>query len=172
MGKEVKMLAMFDTYAYRTPHYDAYFVKFYKKARFFKDKVIYNLSSKNNVKDTLSYKKTTLTRRLKRVYWRLRHGKEQKQEGFFGYSNRIDEMNNYAEKLYQLKPYNVTVDVFRANDRTFYMDDFENLGWKQYALNGVRVHPIPGEHNTIFKAPNDKIFARVLQDCLDEAAKR
>ena len=81
-------------------------------------------------------------------------------------------MNNYAEKRYQLKPYNITVEVFRAENRTFYMDDFEFLGWQTYALNGVNVHRIPGEHNTIFKAPNDKIFARVLQKCLDDAAKR
>jgi hypothetical protein len=49
------------------------------------------------------------------------------------------------------------------------MDDFENLGWKPYALKGVNIHKIPGEHNTIFKAPNDKIFASILQKCLDEA---
>jgi thioesterase domain-containing protein len=52
------------------------------------------------------------------------------------------------------------------------MDDFEYLGWRPYALQGVNVHPIPGEHNSIFKAPNDKIFAKILQNCLDKAAKK
>jgi hypothetical protein len=52
------------------------------------------------------------------------------------------------------------------------MDDFEFLGWKPYALKGVNIHRIPGEHNTIFKAPNDKIFAEVLQKCLDDAVKK
>ena len=47
---------------------------------------------------------------------------------FFGYSNKIDEMNQYAEKRYQLKPLNIAVEVFRAEHRTFYMDDFEHLG--------------------------------------------
>jgi thioesterase domain-containing protein len=52
------------------------------------------------------------------------------------------------------------------------MDDFEYLGWRPYALQGVNVHAIPGEHNSIFKAPNDKIFAKILQNCLDKAAKK
>ncbi|ASU33868.1 thioesterase domain-containing protein [Mucilaginibacter xinganensis] len=102
----------------------------------------------------------------------IRYGKEQNQEGFFGYSNKIDEMNNFAEKRYQLTPYNIAVDVFRAENKTFYMDDFEYLGWKPYALKGVNIHKIPGEHNTIFKSPNDKVFAKVLQKCLDDAVKR
>jgi len=172
LGKEVKILAMFDTYAYRSPHYDPYLIKLVKRARFFKDKMAYALSSSENVKEMISDKKVSLNRRLKRVWWRFKYGKEQKQEGFFGYSNKIDEMNNLAEKRYQLKPFNVAVEVFRAENRTFYMDDFEYLGWKPYALKGVNIHAIPGEHNTIFKAPNDKKFAQVLQKCLDDAAKK
>ncbi|MDP9079353.1 MAG: amino acid adenylation domain-containing protein [Bacteroidota bacterium] len=172
MGKEVKMLAMFDTYAYRTPHYDAPLTKTYKRLRFFKDKMKYAVTSKNGLRDTVNDKQTSIKRRIIRAYWKLKYGKNQNQEGFFGYSNKIDEMNNYAEKRYQLKPYNITVDVFRAENRTFYMDDFEYLGWKPYALKGINIHKIPGEHNTIFKAPNDKIFADILQKCLDEAINR
>jgi thioesterase domain-containing protein len=41
------------------------------------------------------------------------------------------------------------------------------MGWKPYALKGVNIHKIPGEHNTIFKAPNDKKFAQELQRCLE-----
>jgi amino acid adenylation domain-containing protein len=171
MGKEVKMLAMFDTYAYRTPHFDSLPVKLYKKLRFFKDKVIYNMTFENGFKDTIADKGTSIKRKIVRRYWKLKYGKDQNQAGFFGYSNKIDEMNNYAERHYQLKPFDVEVEVFRAEKRTFYMDDFKYLGWKPYALKGVNVHPIPGEHNTIFKAPNDKVFASVLQKCLDEAVK-
>ncbi|ASU33866.1 thioesterase domain-containing protein [Mucilaginibacter xinganensis] len=172
LGKEVKMLAMFDTYAYRTPHYDAPITKVLKRGRFFKDKIKYAITSKNGLKDTVNDKRTSIKRRLIRAYWKLRYGKEQNQEGFFGYSNKIDEMNNFAEKRYQLTPYNIAVDVFRAENKTFYMDDFEYLGWKPYALKGVNIHKIPGEHNTIFKSPNDKVFAKVLQKCLDDAVKR
>ncbi len=171
MGKEVKMLAMFDTYAYRSPHFDAPLIKAYKKARFFKDKIIYAFKFENGLKG-MQDRARSLKRKIIRNWWRVKNGKKQQnQVGFFGYSNKIDEMNMEAEKFYQLKPQDVTVEVFRAEHRTFYMDDFEYLGWKPYALKGVNIHKIPGEHNTIFQEPNDKIFAKVLQDCLNNAAK-
>ncbi len=49
------------------------------------------------------------------------------------------------------------------------MEDFKYLGWKPYALKGINVHDIPGEHNSIFAPPNDKEFAEVLQKCLNNA---
>jgi len=169
LGKEVKMLAMFDTYAYRSPHYDPALLKLFKRGKFFIKRFAYTFAFSNGFRYTLVNTGTNVKRRFIRYYWNLRYGKNQTQTGIFGYSNKVDVMNEYAEKYYQLKPYDITVDVFRAENRTFYMDDFENLGWKPYALKGVRIHKIPGEHNTIFKAPNDKIFASILQKCLDEA---
>jgi amino acid adenylation domain-containing protein len=169
MGKEVKMLAMFDTYAYRSPHYDKALVKLFKRGRFFIKRVLYTFSFREGATSQLKERVTNIKRRLTRMWWRVKYGKNQTQAGIFGYSNKVDIMNEYAEKHYQLKPYNITIEVFRAENRTFYMDDFEYLGWKPYALNGVNIHKIPGEHNTIFKAPNDKEFAKILQRCLDAA---
>lgn len=170
MGKEVKMLAMFDTYAYRSPYHDPFVTQYYKRGKFFMRKLVYNLSFHEGIGHTIAHNSTGIKRRLTKVLWKISNDEE--QQGFFGYSNRIDEMNILAEKRYQLQPHNIAVEVFRAEQRTFYLDDFENMGWKQYALKGVNVHKIPGGHNTIFKAPNDKIFASILQNCLDEAAKK
>ncbi|GAA3987776.1 non-ribosomal peptide synthetase [Mucilaginibacter dorajii] len=170
IGKEVKMLAMFDTYAYRSPYFDPMPIQYYKRGKFFMRKLVYNLSFKEGVAHTVAQNATGVKRRLTQTLWKLAN--DEKQEGFFGYSNKIDEMNILAEKNYQLKPYDIAVEVFRAEDRTFYLDDFEYMGWKPYALKGVNVHKIPGSHNTIFKAPNDKIFASILQNCLDEAANK
>jgi len=169
LGKEVKMLAMFDTYAYRSPHYDTPVVKFYKRSRFFVKRLFYTFTFSNGVKYQLKERSTNIKRRFIRMWWNLKYGKNQTQAGIFGYSNKVDVMNEHAEKHYQLKPYDIAVEVFRAENRTFYMDDAEYLGWKPYAKKGVNIHPIPGEHNTIFKAPNDKVFASILQKCLDEA---
>lgn len=169
LGKEVKMLAMFDTYAYRSPFYDPWPTRIYKRGRFFIKRLLYTFAFSNGVKYQLKERSTNIKRRFIRMWWNLKYGKNQTQAGIFGYSNKVDVMNEYAEKHYQLKPYDIAVEVFRAENRTFYMDDFEFLGWKNYALKGVNIHNIPGEHNTIFKAPNDKEFARILQKCLDEA---
>lgn len=169
-SKKVKMLAMFDTYAYRSPFFDPWLTMQTKRAKFFLRKLKYNLLTGEGLSQNIAGKTKNIKRHATRLLWRLK--KDEQQEGFFGYSNKIDEMNQQAERNYQLKPYNISIELFRANTHTFYMDDFEYLGWRPYALKGINVHPIPGEHNSIFKAPNDKIFAKILQNCLDEAAKK
>ncbi len=172
LGKEVKMVAMFDTYAYRSPFHDPALTRLYKRGTFFMKKVLYTFTFSNGFKYTVIERGTNVKRRIIRLYWKLRHGKNQSHAGIFGYSNKVDVMNAQAEKRYILRPYSIEIEVFRAENRTFYMDDPEFLGWKPYALKGVNIHPIPGEHNTIFKSPNDKIFAEKLQKCLDEAINR
>jgi amino acid adenylation domain-containing protein len=172
LGKEVKMLAMFDTYAYRSPYNDPTLIRLYKRGRFFIKRVLYTFTFSNGFKYTIVERSTNIKRRIIRAYWKLKYGKNQTRAGIFGYSNKVDEMNEYAEKHYVLKPYNITVEVFRAENQTFYLDEAQHLGWKPYALKGVNIHNIPGEHNTIFKAPNDKIFANILQKCLDEAVNK
>jgi thioesterase domain-containing protein len=170
MGKKVNMVAMFDTYAYRSDHFDPIYKKLFNRSYFLVKQVLHSVSLfSKDPKATVRYKTKMLKRKMIRTYWDLRYGKDQKQEGFFGYSNKIDLMNEEAERNYQLKPYPLNVKIFRARKHTFYMNDFEYLGWKEYALKGVEVHDIPGEHNKIFAPPNDKEFARILQACLDKA---
>jgi amino acid adenylation domain-containing protein len=169
-GKEVKMLAMLDTYAYRSPYYDPWLTMQVKRVKFFSRKLYYNLSFPNGFINTVVHNRKAAKRGFTKLTWKLI--KDEKQQGFFGYSNKIDEMNILAEKRYKLEPNNIAIELFRAEDHTFYMDDFEYLGWKPYALNGVNVHKIPGGHNSIFKAPNDKIFASILQNCLNKASQK
>ncbi|MBK0379127.1 non-ribosomal peptide synthetase [Mucilaginibacter segetis] len=172
LNKEVKMLAMFDTYAYRTPHYDPWLLKHYKRGMYFGRKLWYSVTFQEGFIKTIKHRSKALKRGATRFYWRFRYGKEQKQTGFFGYSNKIDQMNDIAQKHYRIQPYEITIELFRAEVRSFYLDDFEYMGWKPYALKGINIHNIPGEHNTIFKDPNDKVFAKILQECLDKAVKR
>jgi amino acid adenylation domain-containing protein len=170
MGKEVKMLAVFDTYAYNTSYYDPIGKKVLKNMRFYFKSILHTLKFKSGFKNTITEKTILAKRKLIRFYWSLRYGKEQNQPGFFGYSYKIDKCNEDALKQYQFKPHSIVVEVFKAQTRTFYVEDEEYMGWKPYALKGINIHNIPGEHNTIFKAPNDKIFSAVLQKCLDRAA--
>ena len=169
-GKQVKMLAMFDTYAYRSDYFDPLWKKLFNRTWFFIMQVLHSIILFfKRPKETYKYKTEMLKRRVVRKYWDMRYGKEQKQEGFFGYANKIDIANEEAERNYKLKPYPLTVEIFRARKHTFYMQDFKYLGWKPYALKGVHIHDIPGEHNKIFAPPNDKEFAKILQGCLNKA---
>ncbi|QHS56282.1 amino acid adenylation domain-containing protein [Mucilaginibacter sp. 14171R-50] len=168
LNKEVRMLAMFDTYAYRTPYYDPWLVKYVKRGLYFGRKAWHSITFKDGFTKTLKKRATAIERGATRLLWKLKFGKKQEQTGFFGYANKIDEMNNIAQKHYKIQPYDISIELFRAEERSFYLDDYEYMGWKPYALKGVNIHKVPGEHNTIFKEPNDKIFAKILQDCLNK----
>lgn len=171
MGKEVKMLAMFDTYAYQSDRYDSSFTRLFNKTRYLTKQLLFTFTLlREDPKRTIEYKTEAIKRRFIQFYWKLKYGQEQNQEGFFGYANNIDVKNVQAWEKYVFTPYNGSIELFRAKKRTFYMDDFEYLGWKPLALKGIRIHEIPGEHNYIFAPPNDKEFAEILQKCLDEAA--
>jgi amino acid adenylation domain-containing protein len=171
LNLEVKMLAMFDTYAYRTTHYDPLLTKYIKKGLYLGRQIWYSLTFQDGFKKTFENRAKAVNRGITRLFWKMKYGNKQEQVGFFGYANKIDEMNNIASKHYRIAPYEIAVELFRAEIRSFYLDDFEYMGWKPYALKGVNIHKIPGEHNTIFKEPNDKLFARILQDCLNKINK-
>ena len=169
-GKEVKMLAVFDTYAKQTDIFDPPVKRTFNRVKLAFMKVFNSIALfADDPKRTFEYKSTLAKRRIIRLYWKLK-GSDQKQEGFFAYDNEIDEASAKAKRNYFQKPLNITVDLFRAKKRTFYMDDYAYMGWREFALKGVNVHDIPGEHNTIFAPPNDKEFAQVLQQCLDRVA--
>jgi amino acid adenylation domain-containing protein len=171
MGKEVKVLAVFDTYAKQTDIYDPLIERTFNRIWLFIMKFFYSfVLFAEDPKRTLEYKGLAIKRKIIRLFWRLFKGKEEKQEGFFAYDNEIDEASAKAQRNYYQKPLNITVDLFRAKKRTFYMADFNYLGWRKFALKGVNVHDIPGEHNTIFAPPNDEQFAVVLQQCLDRVS--
>ncbi|WP_428331022.1 non-ribosomal peptide synthetase [Mucilaginibacter sp.] len=171
MGKEVKMLAVFDTYAKQTDIYDPLLKRTFNRIWLFIMKFFYSfVLFAEDPKRTYEYKTLVIKRRIIRTYWKLR-GKDQKQKGFFAYDNEIDEASAKAKRNYFQKPINIVVDLFKAKKKTFYMADFDYLGWREFALKGVNVHDIPGEHNTIFAPPNDEQFAVVLQQCLDRVAK-
>ena len=170
MGKEVKMLAVFDTYAKQTDIYDPILKRTINRIWLFVMKFLYSfVLFAKDPKRTIEYKSTTIRRKIIRFFWKL-SGKEEKREGFFAYDNEIDEASAKAKRNYYQKPLNIKVDLFRALKKTFYMADFKYLGWREFALKGVNVHDIPGEHNTIFAPPNDKEFAVVLQQCLDRVS--
>jgi amino acid adenylation domain-containing protein len=167
IGKDVKMLAAFDTYVYDCIYYDPLPLKTWKKLKFNFNSLLYFFKFSNGFKNTVAEKGTLIKRKLLGFYWSLRYKEDQNRPGFFGYAYKIDKNNLDALKRYQFKPLDVAVDVFKAETRTFYVEDAVNMGWKPYALKGVNIHKIPGEHNTIFKAPNDKKFAQELQRCLE-----
>jgi amino acid adenylation domain-containing protein len=171
-GKEVKMLAMFDTYADLSTAHDPAVKRALNKGVLLLKQIGHTfVLLAEDPKRTIEYKSLILKRRIIKMFWKLAPGKDEKKEGFFAYDNEIDEASEKALRNYVITPLNIAIELFRAKKRTFYMADFEFLGWGPFAKKGVHVHEIPGEHNTIFAPPNDKVFAVVLQECLDKVSK-
>ncbi|WP_184543421.1 non-ribosomal peptide synthetase [Mucilaginibacter sp. FT3.2] len=171
-GKDVKMLAMFDTYADISTINDPALKKVVNKTLLTIKQLGHTfVLLAEDPKRTIEYKSLILKRKLIKFMWKVFPGKDEKKEGFFAYDNEIDEASEKALRNYVLKPVNIAIELFRAKKRTFYMADFSFLGWKPFAVKGVNVHEIPGEHNTIFAPPNDKEFAVVLQQCLDKVSQ-
>jgi len=166
-GRVVKLVALFDTNAYQSSFYDPFMVKLQKEAAYYANNIVHTLKFTAGFKNTVTEKAILFKRKVLRRYWAFGFDKNKNRAGFFGYAHKIDQCNINAFKRYQLKPLDIAVDIFKAQTRTYYVADKEFLGWRPLAGKGVNVHHIPGEHNTIFKAPNDKPFAEALQKCLD-----
>ena len=68
---------------------------------------------------------------------------------------------------YALLPSPLKVHLFRVEKRLYYLDDPVELGWGKYALNGVEIHVVPGDHKTFLSPPNDIHFANIFQEVLN-----
>jgi thioesterase domain-containing protein len=66
----------------------------------------------------------------------------------------------------QPRPYTGKITVFRGEDPIPCGPD---MGWAELAQGGIEVHPIAGDHSTIFASPHVEAFAELLGRCLDRA---
>ncbi|HEX8460611.1 MAG TPA: alpha/beta fold hydrolase, partial [Segetibacter sp.] len=168
LGKEVKLLAMLDTNAeqhltdkstlYKTSHK---IIRQFKKAVWIISRLI------EEPKGTINYQLSYLSNKINIISVKLGFVKEEKPDGYLLELNRISEQNDMAYYNYRLQPFDGKIDLFKAKERVYFIDDFKYLGWKKYAQQGVKVYEVPGDHRTMLYPPNDKIFARVLQKALD-----
>jgi thioesterase domain-containing protein/acyl carrier protein len=92
---------------------------------------------------------------------------EGKQSELPKYLHKVHRANYQAMERYILPEYPGRLHLFRAMDQKFYIKDPVNYGWDKFVKEMVILH-IPGEHSTIFAPPNDELFARALQKCLNE----
>jgi amino acid adenylation domain-containing protein len=90
-----------------------------------------------------------------------------KQSELPKYLHKVHRANYIALEKYILPPYPGKLTLFRAMHQTFYIKDPVKYGWDEF-VNEMVILDIPGEHSSIFAPPNDELFAKALQKCLDE----
>jgi amino acid adenylation domain-containing protein len=81
--------------------------------------------------------------------------------------SEIEAVNVVAWKNYQIEPLEVEFTLFTAQKKTFFLNDFETLGWRKY-VRKVESIVMPGNHVTMLKPPNGAKFTEVLQKKLND----
>jgi amino acid adenylation domain-containing protein len=166
MGKKVKFIGILDTYAGDPAPADSKKRLIQKVIRQFRKIPFYISSFITNPKDALEYQK---------FIWRARVNgftsdpQDYEEEGFTEADKEIYKKYDWAHNNYQLKPSNLSISVFNSKKKVYFLDDLKYLGWKNYANNGIKVYTVPGDHRTFLRPPNDKEFASILQNVLDQS---
>lgn len=165
MGKEVKMLAMFDTNAEEsTTHYSLADKLSRKAARQLLKLAWIARSLVNNPAGTLRYQRHYVKSHMRNLTGRTSQSDPAAATNHLG---QIMEKHETAYRNYRFQPYDGVIDLFKATERLYFVEDPNYLGWTKYALKGVRVHDVPGDHEQILLPPNDQYFAQALQRTLD-----
>ena len=162
MGKDVKMLIMFDTNAEKTEYKDWY--------------ALFPRKVKRKVPKMLAFLKlsflqpiTTIKGQTEIISKKILNAKKESKL-FYQQVKRIQGKHLIAFRNYQMAPFDNKVYLFKAKICVHYVDDTQFLGWKKYAKKGVEVLDVPGDHLSMFDLPNVQKLALVLQQTLDANA--
>jgi amino acid adenylation domain-containing protein len=168
MGKRVKMLAIFDTNAENVVYKKNWVTALPKRIKRQLPKFMFIAKSMvTRPLPTIQYQYTLFSKKFATLFYSLGIKEKPKLKGADMHINKINETHSKAFRDYHLAPFNDKVHLFRAKSRMYFVDDFEYLGWADYATQGVQVYEVPGEHSTIFDPPNVGELARSLQYALD-----
>ncbi|MVM36995.1 amino acid adenylation domain-containing protein [Spirosoma sp. HMF3257] len=168
MGKEVKLLAMFDTNAQESDTNRSMMSWLQRKIlRQFPKFLWFTSSLIRQPISTLRYQQVYVEGKVDQLLKAVGIREKPKPKEGLDLFEQIIEKHERAFEKYTMKPYDGIVDLFKAQVRLYFVDDNKYLGWKKYALKGVRVHSVPGDHEQMLLPPNDKEFARALQRALD-----
>lgn len=168
LGKEVKMLGIFDTDAENAFYNKPWRVKLPRKIKRQVPKLLWILKSFfKDPLNTLSYQYNLFLNRTYKVLYQLGLKKDPKNEGVYSHINEINQKHQEAFKAYYMEPFNNRIYLFKAEKRVYFVDDFKYLSWHKYARNGVKVFDVPGDHATMLHQPNVSEFGKKLQEALN-----
>ncbi len=169
MGKVVNFLGIMDTYAGNNIDVGSSTIKAVQKVkRQFRKVPFFTKSLLSNPKETMEYQMIFLQNRLDK----LRSSGILVPKEFTDLEVEIYKKYSDALDAYVLQPFNIEMTLFRVEKRLYFLDDLVYLGWNRFALKGVKVQPVPGDHKTFLYPPNSKQLAAILQRSLDAAEKK
>lgn len=164
MGKEIKMLAILDTDAANRDPSEEKKKRAYKKIiRQFKKLLFFSGLFFTHPKRTIAYQFDILGEKIRKLFSR----KHKTDKDLSAPEEQASRAYQVADDNYFLTPVDMPIDLFKVQQRIYYVDDPVYMEWKKYTTKEVELHVTPGDHKTFLLPPNDKEFARLLQACID-----
>jgi len=166
LGKTINLLGVIDTdTGHNGPNGQltsnfGYFIK-----RQFKKIPFIARSFKKRPVNTLKYQ---LNITKKRLFKNLINEQDSDWGLFTDREKELYKKYDLAIDSYSLQPSDLKVTLFRVSERLYFLDDLTYLGWDRFALQGVEVCEIPGDHKTFISSPHNKVFANILQTNLNK----
>jgi len=158
-------VGLFDTYADQSDYYDPWLTKRYRRGLYYLKNMGYKLWLLSKNPKSIIGLKLGAWRRA--TLDRFKYSRAEQFELVNGHPPRMGAAQEIAHRNYRLAPQPVAVHLFRCTEHTYYLNDPEHLGWREFAQGGVQIHEVPGNHFNLFAAPHDAACARVLQAALD-----
>lgn len=164
MDKVITFLGVMDTYAGNNFYVGGKATQVFKKVKRQFLKVPFITKSFIALpRETMEYQMNVAERRFRKI---KQPGVEVSKYTFTDYEAGIYKKYSDALDKYLLTPCDVKITLFRVEKRLYFLDDLVYLGWDRFAMRGVEVLEVPGDHETFLYEPNSKQFARIMQKAL------
>nr|QEO73776.1 thioesterase [uncultured bacterium] len=82
---------------------------------------------------------------------------------------KVEKGNHQAIFTYKHKPYAGPITLLRTAERDASPSDPPDMGWEEYAGGGLKIHRIPGSHQTLLFSPHVEAVGRILKECIADA---
>jgi amino acid adenylation domain-containing protein len=165
LNKEVSVLAIIDTYADYTDDFLTMLPK--KLDRHIKKWIHLGISFIRNPNKTIKKQRSIYLEDKQYRYDAIKLAKESGDKEFYKLMKHIRSTYYDSYRKSKMEPFDGFVYLFRATHCLHYTNDKVYLGWRKYALKGMKEFLIPGDHRTMLLKPNVEVFAKTLQEVLD-----
>lgn len=166
LGKEVKLLGIFDTDAENAFYNKSWRETLPKKIRRQFPKLLWILQSAVKAPyTTIHYQYSLLVKKLRKMG--VLKEEATGEDNVYGEIKLINQRYHTALKAYHLQPFDNFIYLFKAKSRINFIEDARYFGWRKYAKKGVKTFDVPGDHVTMLHQPHVRELGEILQDALN-----
>lgn len=166
-GKNVELLFMIDTNVQES--FQVAIDNVIRKAERQWDKLVFRIGSfYRHPLANIDYLSQIYRQQANRFLTRLGIRNRYQRTQLPGYMQNVADKLEAACARYIISAYHIKIDLIKAEQRFYYIDDPKYLGWGSYALDGIITYDVPGDHEDMFSPPNDMFLAETLQKRLDK----